>query len=173
MLAKDSPRKRGASSKAQTPALLKGLIFDSAGAAMSPTHTRKGGKLYRYYISQKVLKNMADANPASRVPAAEIERIVTDQVRNLLCSPEAIVATWKAARTTIKGITEREVREALMTFEPLWTELFPLEQARIIQLLVERVQVNADSVDVTLKVEGFTALVAELREDAEGDRQAA
>jgi site-specific DNA recombinase len=40
---KQSPRKRAASARAQTPALLKGLLFGPDGAAMSPTHTRKGG----------------------------------------------------------------------------------------------------------------------------------
>ena len=39
----------------------------------------------------------------------------------------------------MKGITETEVREALTTFEPLWDELFPAEQARIVEQLVERV----------------------------------
>jgi site-specific DNA recombinase len=42
---KQSPRKRAASTRAQTPALLKGLLFGPDGAAMSPTHTRKGGRL--------------------------------------------------------------------------------------------------------------------------------
>src|SRR4051794_11648572 len=51
---KDSPGKRAGHNRAQTPALLKGIIFGSTGAAMSPTHTRKGGKLYRYYVSQTV-----------------------------------------------------------------------------------------------------------------------
>ena len=44
---KESPRKRAASARAQTPALLKGLLFGPDGAAMSPTHTRKGGRLAR------------------------------------------------------------------------------------------------------------------------------
>src|ERR1700728_652765 len=47
----DSPRRRGAHSRAQTPALLKGLIFGPTGRAMTPSHTRKGGRLYRYYVS--------------------------------------------------------------------------------------------------------------------------
>ncbi len=42
--------------RAQTPALLKGLIFGPTGAAMTPSHTRRNGKLYRYYISTDVLK---------------------------------------------------------------------------------------------------------------------
>jgi DNA invertase Pin-like site-specific DNA recombinase len=170
---KESPRKRAANNRAQTPALLKGLIFDAQGAAMSPTHTRKAGRLYRYYVSQKLLKLGSDADPAGRVPAAEIERLVVDQIRDLIGSPEIIVATWKAARQTIKGLTERDVREALVSFEPLWNELFPAEQSRIVGLLVARVQVNADSVDVTLKIDGFASLISEMRRGEENDREAA
>src|ERR1700694_4715959 len=77
----ESARKRAAATRAQTPALLKGIIFGPTGAAMSPTHTRKNGRLYRYYLSQTVLKQGSDDCPLARVPAAEIEKIVIDQVR--------------------------------------------------------------------------------------------
>ena len=70
----ESPRKRAAKARAQTPALLKGLLFGPTGAAMSPTHTRKGGRLYRYYVSQSVLKQGRGACPIARVPAGEIEQ---------------------------------------------------------------------------------------------------
>jgi site-specific DNA recombinase len=157
-----NPRKRAAATRAQTPALLKGIIFDGTGAAMSPTHTRKNGKLYRYYLSQTVLKRGSDDCPVARVPAAEIEKIVTDQVRLMFLSPEIIVQTWRSARKSIKGITESEVRDALQTFNPLWDELFPAEQARIIELLVERVDVLADRVDINLRIAGVTSLIEEL-----------
>jgi site-specific DNA recombinase len=54
------------------------------------------------------------------------------------------------------------VRSALLEFEQLWNELFPAEQARIIQLLVERVDIGADGVDIRLRVDGVTSLVGEL-----------
>ena len=60
---RESPRKRAAHTRAQTPALLKGLIFGPTGRAMTPAHTRKGGKLYRYYVSTDVLKRDAEACP--------------------------------------------------------------------------------------------------------------
>ena len=47
----------------RTPALLKGLVFGPCGAAMTPAHTRKGGKLYRYYVSTDVLRLGASASP--------------------------------------------------------------------------------------------------------------
>ena len=160
---KQSPRKRAANTRAQTPALLKGLLFGPDGAAMSPTHTRKGGRLYRYYISQSVMKRGTEACPLKQVPAAEIERIVIDQVRSLLQTPEIIVQTWRAARKPCKDITESQVRLALLEFEPLWNELFPAEQTRIVELLVERVDLQPDGLDLLLRVEGLTSLCAELR----------
>jgi site-specific DNA recombinase len=168
-----SPRKRAASTRAQTPSVLKGIIFDATGVAMSPTHTRKRGRLYRYYISQTVLKQGSGDCPVARVPAAEIEKIVIDQVRILLLSPEIIVQTWRIARRSIKGVSESEVRDALRAFDPLWNQLFPAEQSRIIQLLVERVDVLIDRVDIKLRIAGVTSLIGELTNNSTIRRDAA
>jgi DNA invertase Pin-like site-specific DNA recombinase len=160
----DSPRLRAARTRAQTPALLKGLIFGPTGRAMTPTHTRKGGKLYRYYVSTDVLKRDPNACSVRCVPAAEIESAVIEQVRSVLRSPEIIVRTFRAARETINGLTEGDVRTALQRLDPLWNELFPAEQARVIQLLVERVDVAPDGADIRMRTEGLTRLVADLSE---------
>jgi DNA invertase Pin-like site-specific DNA recombinase len=158
---RESPRKRAAHTRAQTPALLKGLIFGPTGRAMTPAHTRKGGRLYRYYVSTDVLKRDADSCTVRRIPAAEIESAVVDQLRGLLRSPEIIVRTWRAAKS-MGDISEVDVREALERLDPLWDELFPAEQARIVQLLVERVDVSLDGADIRLRTEGLTNLVADL-----------
>ena len=169
----ESPRKRAAATRAQTPALLKGIIFGPTGIAMSPTYTRKNGRLYRYYLSQSVLKQGAGDCPVARVPAAEIEKIVIDQVRLLLLSPEIIVQSWRSARRSIKGVSESEVRDALRAFDPLWNQLFPAEQSRIIQLLVERVDVLIDRVDIKLRIAGVTSLIGELTDNSTIRRDAA
>jgi hypothetical protein len=45
--------------------LLRGLIFNSEGRAMSPSHSRgRGGQIYRSYVSQAVLKGGATKRPA-------------------------------------------------------------------------------------------------------------
>ncbi len=160
---KESPRKRANNSRAQTPALLKGLLFGPDGAAMSPTHTRKSGRLYRYYISQTAMKQGRSDCPVKLVPAAELERIIIDQVRHLLQTPEVIVQTWRALRKQSADISEAEVRSALLGFDELWDELFPAEQARIVALLVERIDVHAERIDITLKVQGLTSLSSELQ----------
>jgi DNA invertase Pin-like site-specific DNA recombinase len=170
---RESPRKRAANTRAQTPSLLKGLIFGPTGRAMTPVHTRKRGRLYRYYVSADVLKDNTAPCPVRRIPAAEIERAVVDQLRRLLRSPEIIVATWRTARQSMDGLNESDVREALNRLGPLWDELFPAEQARIVQLLVERVDVSTDGADIRLRTEGLTNLIADLRAVRPQDRRAA
>jgi site-specific DNA recombinase len=169
---RERPRKRAAHTRAQTPSLLKGLIFGPTGRAMTPAHTRKGGKLYRYYVSTDVLKRDAEACTVRRVPAAEIESAVVDQLRGLLRAPEIIVRTWRAAKS-MGEISEADVREALERLDPLWDELFPAEQARIVQLLVERIDVSTDGADIRLRTEGLTNLVTELRAVRPESRRAA
>ena len=169
----ESPRKRAANTRAQTPSLLKGLIFGPTGRAMTPAHTRKGGKLYRYYVSTDVLKRDAEACTVRRVPAAEIESAVVDQLHGLLRAPEIVVRAWRAARQSMDGIDEADVRDALNRLDPLWDELFPAEQARIVQLLVERVDVSPDGADIRLRTEGLTNLVADLRAVRPKTRRAA
>lgn len=164
---RESPRKRANSARARTPALLRGLLFAPDGAAMTPTHTRKSGRLYRYYTSQTAIKRGGSDCPVKMVPAAEIERIVLQQVRHLIRTPEVIVQTWRAARKLGREVSEAEVRSALTQFEGLWDELFPAEQARIVELLVDRVDVYPDRLNVTLKIEGLTSLHGEFRAPAE------
>jgi DNA invertase Pin-like site-specific DNA recombinase len=176
-LLKESPRKRGNTSRAQTPALLKGLLFGPTGLTMTPTHTRRGGRLYRYYICSGMLRHgtdqSADRELASlrRIAAGEIERAVIDQIKVLVRTPEIIVQTWRIARTTASELTEAQVRNALHSFDPLWHELFPAEQARIVQLLVERVEVTPRGIQIRLRTEGLATLVADLRA-AQVDRAA-
>jgi site-specific DNA recombinase len=169
----EGPRVRAARARAQTPALLKGLLYGPTGTAMSPTHTRRGNKLYRYYISQSVLKLGAGACSVGRVPAGEIEAAVVDQLRGMLRAPEVIVGTWLAARPEIDGLTEGEVRDALEGLDPLWDELFPAEQARIVHLLVERIDVGTDGIAIRLRTAGLACAVADLRAVRPETREAA
>jgi len=157
-----SPRVRAARTRNQTPALLRGLIFGPDGRAMSPAHSRSRQKQYRYYVSQAVLKGIKEDCPLRRIPAAEIETAVVDQVRALLRQPEVVVGTWRAARADAGDLTEAETRAALERLDPLWDELFPAEQARIVQSLVERVDIGVDGATVRLRMDGLAGLARDL-----------
>ncbi len=145
------------------PALLQGLIFGPTGHAMTPTHTRRRGRLYRYYVSTPVLKLNAEACPVGRVAAGTVEKAVIAQLRRLLRAPEIIVQAWLACSRESPAITETEVREALYKFDDLWRELFPAEQARIVRLLVERIDVSPTGLAIRLRLAGLTSIMTSLR----------
>ena len=159
---RESPRVRACRSRASTPALLKGLLFGPTGRAMSPTHTRRDGKLYRYYVCQAVLKGEVGDTQIRRVSAASIEAAVIDQLRALLKSPEVVMATWRQAKVLEAGLPETTVRDALERLDPLWEELFPAEQTRIIQLLLQRIDLKPDGLELQLRTQGLGHVVSEL-----------
>ena len=158
----ESPRKRANNSRTQTPALLKGLLFTATGAAMTPSSTKKGSRRYRYYVSMDLLRNREapeDGIPR-RLPADTVEAAVITEIRRVLRTPETtaqVIATLDR-----DDIPEAEVISALQEFQQLWEQLFPSEQARIIQLLVRRVTVTADGLTIDLRTDGIAGVMREL-----------
>jgi site-specific DNA recombinase len=166
-------RERANHARAQTPALLKGLIYGPTGAAMTPSHTRRRGREYRYYLTAEALHYGHEECPLRSVAAGEVEAAVLGEIRALLRAPEVVARTLKAVREEDEAIDDAEVVEALQALDSLWDELFPAEQARIVQLLVERVDVAPDRLIVSLRVDGLRSLVDELRGRQMAARRAA
>ncbi len=74
--------RREAGNCQSSDALLAGKLFDGRGNRMSPSHAAKGGRRWRYYVSQAVLQDRKhEAGSVARAPALEIERRVTEAVR--------------------------------------------------------------------------------------------
>ena len=108
----------------------------------------------------QVPASRARSRPRGRRPRAR-------QVRRLLASPELVARTITAVRRENGAaedteLEESEVIEALGALEPVWDELYPAEQARILRLLIERIDVAPDGISVTLHAAGIRSLVAEL-----------
>jgi hypothetical protein len=101
------------------------------------------------------------------IAASEVEGLVLAQVRRLLASPELIARTITALRRENGAaedteLEEGDVIEALGALDPVWDELYPAEQARIMRLLIERIDVAPDGICVTLHAAGIRSLIAEL-----------
>jgi hypothetical protein len=109
-----------------------------------------------------VLKGGANDAPYRRLPAGQIEGAVLDQLRALMVQPEIIVGTWRAVRQEVPDLDEDTVRNALARFDPVWEELFPAEQERLIRLLVQRVVVSATGAEITLNLEGLASLARDI-----------
>ncbi|MFL6306597.1 MAG: recombinase family protein [Candidatus Sulfotelmatobacter sp.] len=72
-------------SRTKSEALLLGRIFDDRGHLMTPSHARKRGIKYRYYISSALLQGRSkQAGTVSRIPAHELETVVIKAVRDHL-----------------------------------------------------------------------------------------
>ena len=165
-------RARAARTRAETPALLRGLLRCAhCHCAMGPTFSKRRGKLYRYYLCVRASKNGYDSCPTRSLSAGEIEGVVIQQLRSVLRSPEILAQTYREARQQAEqqelgreDFSERDVMDALISLDPVWDHLFPEEQARIVQLLVKRVDVHPGRAEIRLRAEGLASLVAELRE---------
>lgn len=95
------------------------------------------------------------------------------QVRALLRQPEVVLGTWRAARDQAPDLTEAKVRDALGRLDPLWDELFPGEQERIVRLLVERVTVSEAGAQIQLNLEGLAGLTRDMAAKQQQERIAA
>lgn len=160
----ESPRKRANNSRSRTPALLKGLIISDTGAAMTHTSTKKGAKLYRYYASMDVIRNRETGEETApmRLAAGMVEDAVVTEVRRILQTPEMVAQVMAALKKEKGTVSEADTIAALHEFKTLWSQLFPAEQARIIQLLVRRVTVTAAGLEVDIRREGIAGVVREM-----------
>ncbi len=74
-----------------------------------------------------------------------------------------MAGTWKTARTRACDITEADARVALQKLDPLWNDLFPAEQVRIAALLIKRVEIGTDGLNIRLRIDRLTALARAFR----------
>ena len=160
MLGRGEPEQRARQNRpSRAPALLKGLIFSDDGWAMTPGATHKGDKVYRYYVNTASMKIGKEACSVSRMPAGEIEAAVIAQVRKVLHAPEVMSQAIREVVSLDPAADAQEVITTLQSIEPVWDELFPAEQARIIQLLVERVTVSPTGLRIEMKTAGMRELI--------------
>lgn len=139
------------------PALLNGLLYAPDGQRMLPTFTqKKNGKRYRYYVPYLDKRQSAGATydptqpKIGALPAAEIEAAVLAQVHQLLLKPEMVVGVWKASMALQPGqaLDEPTVLVAMRQISVVWENLFPIEKNRIMRLLIERIQIHSDGLDI-------------------------
>ena len=171
----ENPTARANRTRATTPAPLKGLIrCGHCDAAMTPSHTRRKGKLYRYYLCLSATKNGHHTCPVRSIAAGEVEAAVIDNLRALVRSPELIARTWRTVNKNGDEIAEREVRDALGRLDDIWNELFPAEQARLLRLMVDKVLLTPDGLDIRFRGDGLNTVIEDLRTiEQDHDRSAA
>ncbi|NBU98805.1 MAG: hypothetical protein EBS19_11455 [Spirochaetia bacterium] len=150
-----------ASRETKAPSILRGLLFSPEGRAFTPGWTSKGAKQYRYYINTDAIKLGKEACEVQRIPAGEIEGVVVEKIRSFLRSPEVLSQAVKEITITRPDISEEESISALQNIEQVWDHLFPAEQARIIQVLIERITIRKDGISIKWHAKGMPKLLRE------------
>ena len=76
---------------------------------MSPTHVKKrSGRRYRYYVSQALIRRApGEAGRIQRVPAQEIEDLITRRVMSLL--PDTELETWERLEPSVQAERIRSI----------------------------------------------------------------
>ena len=141
----------GRSTRAQVPVLLKGLIFGPNGRPMSPSHSRRRGRIYRYCVTRGGIAEGYHTCAVTSVAATDVEGAVLDHVQKLL-------AATRAGRLHVGSGEARERRRdhrarghgPARGLRSGVDELPPAEQARIVQFLVMRVDVQKDAFEVRI-----------------------
>lgn len=122
LLRRDAARKRGQGRGVDPGAALMGRLRDETGDLLTPSHTQKGARRYRYYVSNHLTRGERDPRGwriAARALerglaaaiAAHLERLVTEQ--RLLVEPDlsrAAELRSTMADLELLGETRREVR---------------------------------------------------------------
>jgi len=163
-------RVRGSATRARVPFLLKGILQGSVGRAFTPRFTRKkNGRLYRYYLPVRENKEHAGASGLPRLPAAELEAAVLEQMRRVLRAPEMITGVTEQAIRLDPSLDEAQVTVAMTRLDAIWEQLFPAEQQRIVRLLIEKVIVSPDDLEVRFRPNGIEVLALELQPEPDAE----
>jgi len=132
------------------------MLFDANGNPMTPSHAVKQGTRYRYYVSRPlIIKDQTKGSAGLRIPAGEIEHLVTSRVRQWLLHPGGIYSAtrlvdasaqrWLVARATELGNS--------------WPGLPATRQRALLTTLIERIDVGTNRIDIQIRPTGLGALL--------------
>jgi site-specific DNA recombinase len=147
---------RNAGTRTHQPSLLAGMLFDAEGNRMTPGYAVKKGRRYRYYVSRPLItKDQTERSDGLRIPAGEIEHLVTSRVRQWLLDPGGI---YQSTRLPDPSAQRRLIARAVEIGKS-WTELPGTRQRAFLTTLIDRIDVGADQIDIHLRPTRLAALL--------------
>jgi hypothetical protein len=140
-------RRHGINAKA--PSLLRGLLYDEDGNRYTPSHAVKRGKRYRYYVSQRVIKDAASASgQLGRIPARELEKVVLHELQIFFSSADQVVSALAHADDDI-GAT-RTLIESATQYAKRLDGNSPSGISETLEAIVHCILVHQESVEIQL-----------------------
>jgi site-specific DNA recombinase len=149
---------RNSGARNHQPSLLAGMLVDGDGNRMTPSHAVKRGTRYRYYVSGSLItKDRTEVSAGLRIPAAEIEHLVSSRVHRWLLDPGSIYKST-SARLADASIQQRLVARTAEIGKH-WPELPVARKRAVLTGLIERVEVSVDQIDIRLRSSRLSALL--------------
>jgi site-specific DNA recombinase len=144
--------------RTRQPSLLTGMLFDGDGNRMTPSHAGKKGTRYRYYVSGSLFtKDRTETSAGRRIPAVEIEQLVSARVHGWLLDPGTIY------KSTAAGLRDSSMQQRLVAraadLAKHWPELPVARKRAVLAALIERIEVKVDQIDIHLRPLRLCALL--------------
>jgi len=147
---------RNSGTRTHQPSLLAGMLFDTEGNRMTPSYAVKKGTRYHYYVSRPLItQDQRKGSTALRVPAGEIEHLVTSRVRRWLLDPGG---TYQSTRLPDPSAQRRLIARAGEIGKG-WTELAGTRQRAFLTTLIDHIDVGAHQIDIHLRPIRLAALL--------------
>jgi len=136
--------------RTRQPSLLAGMLFDGDGNRMTPSHAVKKGARYRYYVSGSLItKDRTENSVGLRIPAAEIEQLVSSRVHRWLLDPASI---YKSTSTQLADSSmQQRLAARAAEIGKRWPELPVARKRAVLTALIERIEVRVDQIDIRLR----------------------
>ncbi len=149
---------RSSGARNHQPSLLAGMLVDGDGNRMTPSHAVKRGTRYRYYVSGSLItKDRTEVSAGLRIPAAEIEHLVSSRVHRWLLDPGSIYKST-SARLADASIQQRLVARAA-EIGKRWPELPVARKRVVLTALIERIEVSVGQIDIRFRPSRLSALL--------------
>jgi hypothetical protein len=118
------------------------MLFDAEGKRMTPSYAVKQGTRYRYYVSRPLItQDQRESSTALRIPAAEIEHLVTSRMRQWLLDPSGV---YQSTRLPDPAAQRRLIARA-GEIGKSWTELPRTRQRALLTTLIDRIAIGGRS----------------------------
>ena len=141
---------RNSGTRNHQPSLLAGMLFDGDGNRMTPSHAVKHGTHYRYYVSGSLItKDRTETSAGLRIPAVEIEQLVSGRMHRWLLDPRNIYKS-SSGRLVDSSVQQRLLALAA-DIGKHWPELPVAGKRAILAALIERIEVKVDQIDIHLR----------------------
>jgi site-specific DNA recombinase len=149
---RDAAVRRGAASRGNVASPLVGRLVDEYGERLTPSHTVKRGRHYRYYVSRRLFRaSAAQVKNGRRISALELERSVSAAARSMLNDRAGLIESLPNAEPSAD-----EIRSILRAADAATNSLDsqPQESA-VLRDLVDRVELRRDAIQLTLDLLPF------------------